>query len=426
MLAIILIKLPLMAVLLGLSAFFSGSETAFFSIRRPLAHQMKESSHRLQRLVARLLEHPRDLLITILFCNMIVNILFYSLSVLVAIDLGKSRYHAFAPFVGILGLVLVLFLGEISPKAIAVHFPKRVALLVVSPIYVVFIALTPIRRLLAWIVDTITRVLSPRSPLEHLSEAELRGVLDLGQRHGVLRADQQSMMSEVLDLANVEVREIMVPRVEVPLFDLEDPRAELVELIREERPKFVVAYRQSRDNTLGILRSKDVLINVDTPLEDLLRSVPYVPETKPLDQLLRQLRDEKQSMAIVLDEYGGTEGIVTIEHVVEEIVGEIRHEHEPDSGEVVSLGDGCWSLAGGLPVHDLEDLLGISFENGDFSTLAGLILYLLGRLPEVGDSVRFRKYTFTVTRIAERRIQRVHVRADPDAHGDDSVGEGHA
>ncbi|MFH0963412.1 MAG: hemolysin family protein [Planctomycetota bacterium] len=404
----ILLHLPIMAALLALSALFSGSETALFSLRGPVQEQMRGSTNRLERLAGYLLDHRRELLITILLGNMIVNILFYSMSVLVSLELYRLGHRTLAPLAALAGLACVVVCGEVSPKAIAVHFPRRIALLAAWPIYLIYVGLTPIRGVLGKIVDAITHLAWRRRVLlEHLTDEELRGVLDLGHRQGVLRADQMSMMAEVMDLADTEVREIMTARVEVPLFDIEGVREELVALIRRERCKFVLAYRSYRDNSLGILRAKEALLFPEKPLSELVRKVPYVPETRPLDALLRELREGKQSVAIVIDEHGGTEGVITVERLVERIVGTIRHEYERSEEDAVQLSPDSWSLAGRLPARDLEDVLRAPVEEGDFSTLAGLVLYLLGRVPETGDQVRLGDFRLTVTRMSGRRIERV-------------------
>jgi len=412
-LAKVLVQLPVMAVLLGLSAFFSGTETAFFSISHALHVQMKSSSHASERRVAWLLDRKRDLLISILFGNMLVNILFFSLTYILSVTLFRAGYRSIGPAVSVLGVVLVVVFGEVSPKAAAVHFPKRAALLAAYPIYLVYLAASPVRFAMGAIVDLCSKVSSRVSPSPHdFTNAQMRTVLELGRRHGTLRPEQELMLGEVLDLSEMEVREIMVPRVEAPLFDLADKREDLVALIREERPKIVVAYKGTIDHTEGIIHAKDVFLFPDRPAEALVRKAPYVPETKPLDELLREMRDLKQSIAIVVDEYGGTEGLVTVEHLVEEIVGEIKHEYEEEQEEIIQLDEDTWSLDGGLPAHELDELCGLDVDHDEFSTVAGMVLYLMGRFPDEGEILTHEGFTFTVLRVRNHRIERVKVRRE--------------
>lgn len=409
-LAKVLIQLPAMAVLLGLSAFFSGTETAFFSIGHALQMQMKSSSHASERRVGWLLDRKRGLLISILFGNMIVNILFFSLTYVLSVTFFRAGYRSMGPAISVLGVILVVIFGEVSPKAVAVHFPKRVALLSAYPIYLVYAAASPVRWVMSVIVALSARISSRLSTsTHHFTNDQMRAVLKLGRRHGTLRPEQESMLGEVLDLSEMEVREIMVPRVEAPLFDLANKREDLVALIREERPKVVVAYRGTIDHTEGIIHAKDVFLFPDRPMDSLVRKAPYVPETKPLDELLREMRDLKQSIAIVVDEYGGTEGLVTVEHLVEEIVGEIKHEYEEEQEEVIQLGEDTWSLDGGLPAHELEELFGLDVDHDEFSTVAGMVLYLLGRFPTEGETLTYRGFVITVLRIRNHRIERVKV-----------------
>ena len=405
-----LVELPLLAVLLGLSAFFSGSETAFFSLPQTLYAEMKVSRHATHRRVAYLLDHKKDLLITILFGNMVVNVLFFSLTYAMSTHLYEAGWERVAPFVSVIGVVLVVVFGEVSPKAVAVHFPRRISLFAVHPVYFAYLILTPIRRVFGRIVDLITGAAIRKGGHPHdFTNDQMRTVLELGHRHGALRPDQAVMMSEVLDMSEIEVREIMEPRVELPMFDLADPRDDLVELVRQERPKVVVTYAESIDRTAGVIHAKDVFLFPEKEPGELVRKVPYVPESKPLDELLRELREAEQSIAIVVDEYGGTEGLVTVEHLVEEIVGEIKQEYEEEEEDVIPLGKGVWSIDGGLSVHDLEDLLGIDVESDEFATLAGFVLYLAGRFPREGETLDDQGFAFTVLRIRKHRVERVRI-----------------
>ena len=405
-----LVELPILAVLLGLSAFFSGSETAFFSLPQAMYAEMKASQHATHRRVAYLLDHKKDLLITILFGNMIVNVLFFSLAYVMSAHLYVAGWTRLAPFVSVIGVVTVVIFGEVSPKAVAVHFPRRISLFAAHPVYVVFVILMPIRRVFGRIVDLITGAARHKGGHAHdFTNDQMRTVLELGHRHGALRPDQAVMMGEVLDMSEIEVREIMEPRVELPMFDLADPRDDLVELIRRERPKIVVTYAESIDHTRGVIHAKDVFLFPEKEPGELVRKVPYVPESKPLDELLHELREAEQSIAIVVDEYGGTEGLVTVEHLVEEIVGEIKQEYEDEEEEVIPLGKGVWSIDGGLSIHDLEDLLGIEVESDEFATVAGMLLDLAGRFPKEGETFEFKGFAFTVLRVLKHRIERVRV-----------------
>ena len=416
----IVLMLLLLCVLLVASAFFSGSETALFSLSRHDRTRFERSSSVVARTVVQLLSETRGLLITLLLGNMTINVLYFVVSSVLLIKAGESpRVGGWAlAALTVVPLLTIILLGEVLPKLIASSLPVAFARAVALPLFIVHRVLSPIRvTSSAAVITPLSRLLAPPSPSPDLSPDELEAMLRLSRHHGVIDRDEQRVLEQVLELSRLKVRQLMVPRVDMEAFDLDDPPADLVDLIRRTRIKHVPAYRGDIDNIEGLLFARQVLLadpQTNADVQKLVRRVNFVPEQQRADAALIDLRKSGTTFAIVVDEYGGTAGLITLEDLVEHLVGDLPGDYEASGDvEVEPLGEGRWRVEADLSIHDWPDVFGrhARFEEAHWveaaSTVGGLVMAQLGRLPAVGDAIRLGNVALTVERMDGHRIETV-------------------
>jgi len=409
-LAVHIPELVALSILLACSAFFSGSETALFSLTRDEVRRMERAHGRAERCIAAMLRNPQALLSVILLGNMLVNVGFYALSFFLTIGLARNVSPAAAAISGLLALLAVILLGEVSPKGIAVGRPRSFALAVAPVLYAYFRAVRPA----GWFLQSLARRVTgffaerlPRAP--NVTREELQTLVALAEQQGMMRSDVRAMIHQVVALATIRAKEVMVPRVDVPIFDLNEDRERLHRLIRRTREERIPVCAGTRDNVVGMLVSRHALLYPEKPLRELLRPVRFVPETVTLESLLREFRETGDPVAVVVDEYGGTSGVVNLEQVLEEVVGDIRDESEPVEEPVQRLDPDTYLLAGDLNAREWRAHLGVGFDHPGVETVGGFVATLLGRIPRTGDTVTWRGLRFTVERMAGHRVEQVRV-----------------
>ena len=402
----------LLVPLLLLSGLFSASETALFSLPRETLRRFSGSSRRLERLVARLLERPRSLLITILFGNLVVNISFYAVASVATWKAASAGHQVEAALLGVCSLLAVIVFGEVTPKALALAIPEAVASFSAVPLLALRGVFAPVRIVVSTLSQAVTNiVVRPHHRQPYVTREELVMLVDLSREQGLIDDQTGIMMQEMVDFADIRVHEVMVPRVDLALFEVNQPVEELVKLVEQTRHGRVPVYEGKIDNVIGIIYAKDVLLHPDRPLRESLREVLFVPESQTIESLLADLRRLGRSLAMVVDEYGGIAGLVTLEDITEEIVGEIRDEYDRPVESVIDLGENTYSLSGRLGVRDWSELFEVStgVEQFEVDTLGGFVAGLLGRVPSAGESVTFGNLRFTVESVHKRRIERVRV-----------------
>jgi len=421
MISLLLDQSPALATLVFLvacSAFFSGAETAMFSLSRHERHRMALRPTRSERYILALLGDPEGLLSTILFGNMVVNVTFYAISVLVATRMAKGGHTVAAGVIGVAALLVVIVFGEVSPKGIAVGHPLGFAHWVAPVLYAVHRLLRPISRVLRWFARTFSGAVVdwlPRHP--YVTQDELKMLVGMAEHHKVLDGHTRGMIEQVVEIADIRVNEAMTPRVDMPMFRLGDTRDAFTDLVQRTHEDRIPVYEDSRDKVTGYMVSRDVFLNSDIELRTLVRPMRFVPETQTIERLLRQFRQTRDPIAVVVDEYGGTAGLVTMEHLLEEIVGEIRDEFEEAETPVRQIDDDTYLLSGNVSTHEWRDLLGVGFDPPGIETVAGFVIFLMGRIPAKGDAVTWRGLEFTVDAMSGRRVTEVRVRRLYDEEG---------
>ncbi len=391
-------------VLLVLSGMFSGSEAVLFSLSPMQLQRDAASANPLRRAVARLMEHPRQTLLVILLGNTAVNVLLFVMS-----------YLVFGSLLGLLSVPAVLVFGEVVPKTVGTALADRLAPLSAALIRISGLVLGPVARALdAAVVVPLSRLIfgaehARKEP--QLSPRELKTLLELSRRRGVLGWAESRYLREVIDLSGLKVRDIMVPRVEMVTFDIREPAERLRELMRRTRLTKVPVHEGSIDRILGLIYAKVLFFEPDKPLRELIQPVHFVPELISLEQLLEHFRRTRSQIAVAVDEYGGVAGLVTLEGLAEQIVGEIREpEERPAEPEVVQLSDREFEIAGSLSIHDWVDVFGGEPADPRIATVGGLVISRLGRPARLGDVVCLGNLELRVVGLRGRRITRLRVR----------------
>ncbi len=400
----------LLAVLLAFSAFFSGSETALFSLQRQQLAAWSASPNPLRRLARRLLTERRDLLLTILLGNLFVNVTFYAVASTNALALAREGHALQATALGLAAPATVILFGEVTPKVVALGFTEFLAAAAAPLLWAITWLLWPVRTVLGALTQPMAAALvDPRARPPHVTVEELKMLIAQSEERGLIDRREGLLMRELVDFSRVTVREVMVPRVDLAMFRRGRPREEFLDLLHATGHRRIPVYGSSPDDVVGILDAREVLLHPDRTLDDLLQKAWFVPETKSVESLLAEFRLEKKTSAVVVDEYGGTAGLATLEDVVEAIVGDIHDEHDRPETPARACGENCFVLSGRTPVADWADMFGLRVEERRPATLGGLVLLLLGRLPKEGEEVRYGNVRFTITRVRGRSVEEVLV-----------------
>jgi magnesium and cobalt exporter, CNNM family len=383
------------------SAAFSASETAMFSLSR-------EKLDRAGQRVRRLLAAPRDLLVTVLLGNMLANVLFFA----VASRLSYGEGPRAVLITGLAALVALLVLGEILPKSIAYRAPVGISRLLAVPIGVLVRVLSPIRAVVTWSLELLFKALDTHEPeAVGISSEMLEEVLAKSAKDGLLERDEAAMLGEIIELEEIRVREIMTPRVDSLLLDVQDELGDLIEEARQRHMSWLPVVDGDVDQVLGCVRLRDLLLHPDKPITQLVMPVKFVPEVARALDLLREFRADRATEAVVVDEWGGTAGVVTIEDVFEEIVGDLRVEGEERDRPVVPLGEGRYRVSGALSVRDWNEEFGTRIVPTEFETVGGFVTAELGHIPRVGETLEIGPLRFEVQELRGRRIVQLDISA---------------
>lgn len=412
--------------LVACSASLSASETAFFNLSATQRQQLIAGSGRRARFIADLLRKPDQLLVTLLLANLTVNIAYFAYTSVLLLELSHRIPQSVAVVLGAVPLLALIILGEVTPKIVALSHSVGFARLMAVPIWAIDRALMPI----GWILNTIfakpaVRLLSPRTAGARagtVSHDELAGALEASAREGLIDRQTSSLLAEVVRLQGVWVREVMVPRVDMKAFDLSRPREQFMQIVRETGLKRLPACDGDLDHIVGLIDARAALTATDKPLRSLVRKIAFVPDVISVAHLLSEFRRTGQQIAVVVDEYGGTAGLVTLEDLVEEVVGDIYDPRDRPTEPLRRIGPDEYVVAGDLPIRDWADIFQLDDRPQPVHTIAGLIATLLGRVPRTGDVAHLRNLTFTVEDAQRHRVRWARVRREP---GDDN-GDGDA
>lgn len=405
-------QIVLLITLLLLSCFFSASETALMSLSKIRIKHMVEERIKGADKIAKLLENPNKLLSSILVGNNLVNIGASSLATSIAIDIAGSEGVAIAT--GIMTMLVLIF-GEITPKTLAVQNSEKIALLVASPITFIVIIFKPIVIIFNYISAPIIKLLGGQAngKQPYITQEELKTMVDVSEEEGVLEVEEKEMIYNVFEFGDLQVKDVMVQRVDIVALDVDSTYQEVMEVVKEEQFSRTPIYRETIDDIIGILNVKDLLLldNVDDfSIERIMREPYYTYEFKKIMDLFRDMQRERAYMAVVLDEYGGTVGIVTMEDLVEEIVGEIEDEYDDEEDKDIEVvKEDEYIVTGSIRIDDLNDLIGTSMESEEFDSIGGFIIGQIGTFPDVGQEVTYENIRFKIEEVDKNRIMKVRI-----------------
>jgi len=417
-----------LVLLVVLAAFFAASEAALISISKIRARTMLERGLRRAEDVVLLLDDRNRFLTSVLVANTIVLLAADSLATYTAIKIGLPDAAVFSTV--LMTIVLLLF-GEIIPKTLATSDAERWSLRLAPAMRTVSWVLTPVSRAFLFTAELIVKPFGIKHPHQFVTEEDIRTLVDVGAEQRVIEDEEREMIHSVIEFGDTIVREVMQPRPNIVAVSVDDsPRRALDVVISEGYSKLPV-FQESKDDIVGVVHDRELLIGLATgnlaqsSLRTLMRPVVHVPETKKLAELLREMQRDKFSMAIVVDEYGGTAGLVTMEDLLEEIVGEIRDEHDEDEQEAIAIVSPREAVVeAGTSIDDVNDELGTALPTDDFETIGGYIVGLFGRLPTEGEEVEADDRTrLRVERTRGRRILAVRIYTDGDVQQTQSNGQ---
>ncbi len=415
--AVRIILLAVFGLCLLASGFLSGSETALTAVPRERIHQLAatgKSGRRLQILV----DDLEGSISAILVANNFVNILATSLASVIAISLVGEGWGTVLSTLTV--TVLVLIFGEVTPKTLAARRPERYGLIAATPIRGLAVGIGPLSRLFVGLGRGILRLLRiERGGGQSITPADIRALAALGEQSGDIDRGERQIIERLFEAADQPVREIMTPRVDIVTLTLPVTSEQVGRAVADTaHSRFpVIGKEGDLDSIQGILYAKDVLQHrrdlSAAEVGETLREPHYAPESAPVMRVLQDLRARRTGMAVVLDEHGGVEGLVTVKDLVGELVGDLADEYDPRHPTLLPIGPQSWIADGGLPIDDLEEAVGEEIEDGPYSTLAGLFFYQYGHIPQPGDQVKYRNLTLTALAMNRRRISKLRVRRLP-------------
>jgi len=418
--------LLVVVLLLALSAFFSSCETAFLSIDAPRIRGMRTSAHMTARLVAKTLDDPGGLLTTILVGNMLVN-------TLIGVVLGtrvKDYFHlsadlsplaAYGAAIAVTTGVL-LFFGEILPKVFAVRAREAYARLAVLPLLAFGRALAPLRDGLLRITDFLFRItrFHELHAAPFVTDEELKSVLANGQSEGIIEEEGREMIRRILDFHDAQLREILVPRPDVVAVPEDATVGETLALYRAHEFSRIPVFKDDLDHITGVLYAKDTLPSVTAadlarPVKTLARPPHFVPETMSVQGFIKHVQRLRSHLSIVVDEFGGTEGVVTLQDAIEEVVGDINVEGEEEERLYEDLGQGVYRVMGSMPLGEFNDLTGIPIEDEEHQTVAGFLMDKTDKVLAVGDHFAHADISFTVEEVDGKRASALRIEIPREA-----------
>jgi len=400
-------------ICLALSAFFSSAEAAFISLPRLRIRYLEESGGKRAKQLAKAADKPERFLATVLLGNNLVNVAAATLGTIMAVVAFGLPWGPIIATVGVTTLILVF--GEVIPKSIAVRHAQGLSLAYINPIRIIEGCLYPFVLALGRIGLRFTRMVAESAEdRELVSEGEIRSAISAGEDEGVVEENEAKMLHQVFEFTDCPVSKIMIPRTEITWVEQGTKLSDFL-LIYAQTPysRFPV-YKDNTDNVVGILFAKDVLMQLtgnsaseEMLVDDLVRAAHFVPESKHLGELLTEMRDGGYHIVIVVDEFGGVAGMVTLGQLTEEIVGDIRHELTEEDRDFVVTGANAFQLDGGFRVEEANEELELGLPIGDYETVAGFILSHLGRIPRQGEQLKYQNLKFVVTEMRGMKIEKV-------------------
>lgn len=418
-------QLIILAFLILLSGFFSSSETALTTVNKLRIRSLEEEGNKRAAVVSKLIEDPTKMLSAILIGNNIVNLTASSISTTFATNLAHSSglnmevSLAVGIATGILTVVILIF-GEITPKSLATIHSEALSLRFAKIIYFLTQVLTPVIFIVNKISIGILLLfrIDPNQKASSITENELRTIVEVSHEEGVIESEERKMITNVVDFGDSIAKDVMVPRVDVSFANIDLGYDELVELFSENKYSRLPVYEESTDNVVGIINLKDIFFyqgsKEDFNISNMMRE-PYITyEFKHTSELLSEMKQDHISMSVVIDEYGSMVGIITLEDLLEEIVGEIRDEYDADEEDSIkAVGENEYDVDGSTKLDEINEILELGIEADEYDSIGGHVIFLLDHLPVAGEAVTDGNVTYTVAEVDKNRIDKIHIKIEP-------------
>lgn len=404
-----IIQLVIVIILLSASAFFSSAETALMTSNKLKMRNLADNGNKRAAKVLKVTENTDKMLSAILIGNNIVNLTASSISTTLTLKIFGSKLVGIAT--GILTFLILVF-GEITPKNVASKNAEKMALIYIGVISFLVTLLTPVIFIVNTVAKFVISIFNKNSDDNNaVTEEELRAMVEYSHEEGIIENEEKKMIVNVVDFGDTVAGDIMVPRVDMVMVDEKSSYEEILQVFREERYTRIPVYEETPDNVIGILNVKDFLLIEDKEnfvMKELLREPLYTYEYKKTSALMMDMRKTGANIVIVLDEYGITAGLITLEDMLEEIVGEIRDEFDADEDEGISkISDLEYLIDGSTNLDDINDRIGLSLSSEEYESIGGLIMEKLGRLPVEGEIINFDNIVLTVKKMDHARIEKV-------------------
>ncbi len=407
-----LTMLIILLILIILSAFFSSAETALTTVSKITIRSMIEEGNKKAIIVDKIINNQGKMLSAILIGNNLVNIIASALSTILAQNLFGQYAISFAT--GLLTIVVLIF-GEITPKSLATLNALKLSLAYAKIIYSLMFLLTPAIFIINKMAYFFMRLMGidPTKKMASITETELRTIVDVSHEEGIIEKEERQMINNVFDFGDAIASDVMVPKIDMTMADINSTYDELIKIFRSEKYTRIPIYQDSTDNVIGIINMKDLLLYNPEEIFDVrkyLRSAFYTYESKKLSELMMEMKKTSVNIVIVLDEYGVTAGLITLEDLLEEIVGEIHDEYDLDEDEPIKkISENIYILEGQMKIDDLNDYLGVNLSSDDYDSIGGLIIEKLDRLRTAGDKITIDSLSFKVTSMDKMRINYVEL-----------------
>ena len=407
------LRVGLLFVLILCSAFFSASETALFAANRVVLRQRRAQGDRRAATANALLSQASELLTTLLVGNTLSNVGVSVVATSIAFSL-MGRGGEWAAFLAT--ALVLLIIAEIAPKTLAARYADRLVLIVAGPISALMRIFTPLIRVLSLVATALVRPfgghITPRAPL--VTQEQLRFLVQVGEEEGVIEQEEREMIHSVFEFGDTVVREVMRPRVDISAVPADATLNRALALMTERGHSRLPVYEGTIDHVLGVVYMRDLIPalrhgRLDQPVSELKRPPFFVPESKKVDELFKEMQQKKVSMAIVLDEYGGTAGLVTVEDLLEEIVGEIQDEYDLEEKPIQLVDDRTAVVNARIHLDEVSELLGVRLPQDEVDTVAGLVYSLFGRVPTPGERIELPGIELRVEKTLGQRITRVRI-----------------
>ncbi len=406
-------RLVILFILLLTSAFFSASETALMSISKIRIRHMLEEGIPGSELILKMTDKPGKMLSTILVANNAINIGASALATSLALDFFGSGGVAIAT--GIMTLVVIIF-AEITPKSLAAKKAEKLALKIIKPISYIVNLLNPVVIVFTYITNAIIKLMGIKTDREQpfITEEELKTIVTVSHEEGVLEVEEKQMIYNVFEFGDLHISDVMIQRTDITAFHVNTSLSVILETLKEEQFSRYPVYEENIDNIIGILYVKDMLfiegLDENFDISKYMRKPYFTFEFKKISTLFKEMKKNRTHIAIVLDEYGGTAGIVTIEDLIEEIVGEIQDEYdEHEIEEIKVISENEYMVEGSTKINLVNDMLNTNIESDNFDSIGGFIIGELGRLPKSDEVIEFNGVKFKVEVIDKNRIKSIRV-----------------